>query len=94
MGLKLSDGGHLSHGAPVNRSGTIFNSVSYVVDPETEQLDYEEIREMALEVKPAVIVAGFSAYPLIIDWQRFRDIADKCGAYLLADISHISGKKP
>ncbi|MFK7800914.1 MAG: serine hydroxymethyltransferase [Anaerolineae bacterium] len=91
MGLKLSDGGHLSHGAPVNRSGTIFNSVSYVVDPETEQLDYEEIREMALEVKPQVIVAGFSAYPRVINWDAFKAIADEVGAHFHADIAHISG---
>ncbi|MFT5193461.1 MAG: glycine hydroxymethyltransferase [Cellvibrionaceae bacterium] len=91
MGLKLSDGGHLSHGAPVNRSGTIFKSVSYIVDPETEQLDYEEIREMALEVKPKVIVAGFSAYPRIINWHAFRAIADEVGAHFHADIAHISG---
>ncbi len=91
MGLKLSDGGHLSHGAPVNRSGSIYKSVSYMVDPETEQLDYEEIREMALEVKPAVIVAGFSAYPRIINWHAFRAIADEVGAHFHADIAHISG---
>lgn len=91
MGLKLSDGGHLSHGAPVNRSGSIYNSVSFEVDPETEKLDYDAIEELALEVKPALIVAGFSAYPLIIDWDRFRKIADKVGAHLHADIAHISG---
>ncbi len=91
MGLKLSDGGHLSHGAPVNRSGSVYKSVSYVVDPESEQLDYEEIREMALEVKPAVIVAGFSAYPRIINWHAFKAIADEVGAHFHADIAHISG---
>lgn len=91
MGLKLADGGHLSHGAPVNRSGIIYNSVSYVVDPKSEKLDYDAIEALALKEKPKVIVAGFSAYPLIIDWQRFRDIADKVGAHLHADIAHISG---
>ncbi|MCB0032743.1 MAG: hypothetical protein KDE51_01890, partial [Anaerolineales bacterium] len=91
MGLKLADGGHLSHGAPVNRSGIVYNSVSYLVDPQTEQLDYDAIEKQALEVKPKIIVAGFSAYPLIIDWQRFRAIADKVGAYFHADIAHISG---
>lgn len=91
MGLKLADGGHLSHGAPVNRSGIVYNSVSYLVDPKTEQLDYDAIEKQALEVKPKIIVAGFSAYPLIIDWQRFRAIADKVGAYFHADIAHISG---
>lgn len=91
MGLKLADGGHLSHGAPVNRSGSVYQSISYVVDENTEQLDYEEIREMALEVQPAVIVAGFSAYPRTINWHAFREIADEVGAHFHADIAHISG---
>ena len=91
MGLKLSDGGHLSHGAKVNRSGQAYNSVSYIVDPALEAINYDAVEEMAMQVKPNIIVAGFSAYPLVIDWQRFRDIADKCGALMLADISHISG---
>ncbi len=91
MGLKLSHGGHLSHGAPVNRTGQVFNSVSYTVDTETEELDYDAIEAQVLKVKPNIIVCGFSAYPLIVDWQRFRDMADKVGAYLLADIAHISG---
>ena len=91
LGLKLSDGGHLSHGAPVNRSGQVYKSVSYVVSAESEQLDYEAIEKLAIECKPKVIVAGFSAYPLIIDWQRFRQIADKVGAHFHADIAHISG---
>ncbi|MEM8857066.1 MAG: serine hydroxymethyltransferase [Chloroflexota bacterium] len=91
MGLKLADGGHLSHGAPVNRSGSVYKSISYVVDENTEQLDYEEIREMALEVQPAVIVAGFSAYPRTINWHAFREIADEVGAHFHADIAHISG---
>lgn len=91
MGLKLSDGGHLSHGAPVNRSGVVYKSVSYVVDSQTELLDYDAVEKLAVETKPKIIVAGFSAYPLIIDWARFRAIADKVGAYLHADISHISG---
>ena len=91
MGLNLNDGGHLSHGAPVNRTGRIYNGVPYFVDPHTEMLDYEAIEAQALAVKPQIIVAGFSAYPLVVDWQRFRAIADRVGAYLLADIAHISG---
>ncbi|MFW6097401.1 MAG: glycine cleavage system aminomethyltransferase GcvT [Chloroflexota bacterium] len=91
MGLNLNDGGHLTHGSPVNRSGQVYNAVSYTVDEETELLDYDAIETLALENKPNIIVAGYSAYPCIINWQRFREIADRCGAYLLADISHISG---
>ncbi len=91
MGLNLNDGGHLSHGTRINRSGKHYVGVPYFVDPETELLDYDAIEKQALEVKPQIIVAGFSAYPMIVDWQRFREIADKVGAYLLADIAHISG---
>lgn len=91
MGLNLNDGGHLSHGAKVNRSGKIYNTSPYFVDPKTEKLDYDAIEKQALEVKPKIIVAGYSAYPLIIDWARFRQIADKCGALFMADIAHISG---
>jgi len=91
MGLNLNDGGHLSHGAPVNRSGKIYKSVPYFVDEQTELLDYDAIEQIALAARPKIIVAGYSAYPMIVDWQRFRAIADKCGAYLLADIAHISG---
>lgn len=91
MGLNLNDGGHLSHGSKVNRSGKVYQSVPYFVDPETELLDYDAIEAQALEVRPQIIVAGYSAYPMIVDWQRFRAIADKCGAYLMADIAHISG---
>ncbi|WP_374688793.1 glycine cleavage system aminomethyltransferase GcvT, partial [Promineifilum sp.] len=91
LGLNLNDGGHLTHGSPVNRSGKVYKGVPYFVDPETEVLDYDAIERLALEHKPQIIVAGYSAYPLIIDWQRFREIADKVGAYLLADIAHISG---
>lgn len=91
MGLNLNDGGHLSHGAAVNRSGKVYNSVPYFVDPETELLDYAAIRELALETRPRIIVAGYSAYPGLVDWGKFRAIANEVGAYLLADISHISG---
>ena len=91
LGLNLNDGGHLSHGTRINRSGKHYNGVTYFVDEKTELLDYDDIERRAIEAKPQIIVAGFSAYPRIIDWQRFRAIADKVGAYLLADISHISG---
>jgi glycine hydroxymethyltransferase len=91
MGLNLNDGGHLSHGSRANRSGKIYKSLPYFVDPETNVLDYDAIETLALAEKPQIIVAGFSAYPKIVDWQRFRNIADKINAYLLADISHISG---
>ncbi|MFN2138323.1 MAG: glycine cleavage system aminomethyltransferase GcvT [Candidatus Promineifilaceae bacterium] len=91
MGLNLNDGGHLSHGSPVNRTGKLYNPQPYFVDEATERLDYDAIEAQALAIKPQIIVAGYSAYPFIVDWQRFREIADKCGAYLLADIAHISG---
>ncbi len=91
MGLNLNDGGHLSHGSRVNRSGKIYKTTPYFVDPETELLDYDAIESQALASKPQIIVAGYSAYPRLVDWQRFREIADACGAYLLADIAHISG---
>lgn len=91
MGLNLNDGGHLSHGASANRTGKLYKSVPYFVDEKTEQLDYDAIEKLALEAKPQIIVAGYSAYPMVVNWQRFRAIADKCGAYLLADIAHISG---
>ncbi len=91
MGLNLNDGGHLSHGSRANRSGKIYKSLPYFVDAETNELNYDAIEALALAEKPQIIVAGFSAYSKIVDWQRFRDIADKVKAYLLADISHISG---
>ena len=91
MGLNLNDGGHLSHGSRVNRSGKVYNSVPYHVVLETAQLDYDAVEAQAIEVQPKIIVAGYSAYPFIVNWGRFRAIADKVGAYLLADISHISG---
>ncbi|CUS04107.2 Aminomethyltransferase [Candidatus Promineifilum breve] len=91
MGLNLNDGGHLTHGSPVSRSGKVYKGVPYFVDPQTEVLDYDAIERIALEAKPKIIVAGYSAYPMVIDWRRFREIADKAGAYLLADIAHISG---
>lgn len=91
MGLNLNDGGHLSHGSAVNRSGKVYKSVPYFVDPQTELLNYEAIRELAMQARPQIIVAGYSAYPAIVDWAKFRAIATEVGAYLLADISHISG---
>ncbi|RME34262.1 MAG: serine hydroxymethyltransferase [Gammaproteobacteria bacterium] len=91
LGMRLSDGGHLTHGAPVNVSGRIFNSVQYGLNPETGEIDYEEVERLALEHKPKLIISGFSAYSRVIDWQRFRDIADKVGAYLMADMAHVAG---
>jgi glycine hydroxymethyltransferase len=90
MGLNLLHGGHLSHGSSVNRSGKWFKAVHYTVD-EKERLDYEKIREQALEAKPKLIIAGYSSYSWIPDWAKFRAIADEVGAYFLADISHIGG---
>jgi glycine hydroxymethyltransferase len=91
LGLDLSHGGHLSHGCPVNVSGKWFNAVHYGVSPETEQLDYEAVRQVAIEHKPKLIVCGYSAYSRVIDFAKFRAIADEVGAYLLADIAHIAG---
>jgi len=90
MGLSLSEGGHLTHGYKLNFSAKFFNSVSYSVDPNTEQIDYEQIQKLALEHKPKLIIAGYTAYPRAIDFKIFRQIADSVGAYLLADISHIN----
>ncbi|MDD6770962.1 serine hydroxymethyltransferase [Inconstantimicrobium porci] len=91
MGMNLSHGGHLTHGAPVNFSGKTYNFVSYGVNHETETIDYDEVRKTALEVKPKLIVAGASAYSRIIDFKRFREIADEVGAYLMVDMAHIAG---
>ena len=91
MGMDLSHGGHLTHGSPVNVSGKWFNVVQYGVNQETEQLDFEQIRELALKERPKLIICGYSAYPRIIDFAKFRAIADEVGAYLLADIAHIAG---
>jgi len=90
MGLDLLHGGHLSHGSPVNRSGKWFKAVHYSVDV-NEKLDYEAIRQLALENKPKLLIAGYSSYSWIPDWKKFREIADEVGAYFLADISHIGG---
>lgn len=91
LGMTLADGGHLTHGAKVNMSGKLFNCVGYGINPETELIDYDKVREIALECKPQVIVAGASAYPRFIDYKRFREIADEVGAYLVADIAHVAG---
>ena len=91
LGMDLSHGGHLTHGSPVNVSGKWFNVVQYGVSQETEELDYEEIRQIALEHKPKMIICGYSAYPRTIHFDKFRAIADEVGAYLMADIAHIAG---
>lgn len=91
LGLDLQDGGHLTHGSRVNMSGKYYRSVAYGLDPASESLDYDAIEAIAVEHKPKLIIAGYSAYALSIDWKRFRDIADRVGAYLLADICHVSG---
>ena len=90
MGMKLSHGGHLTHGSPVNFSGTYFNIVGYGVN-EQGYIDYDEVERLAMEHKPKLIICGASAYPRVIDFKRFREIADKCGAFLMSDIAHIAG---
>ncbi|MDF1583698.1 MAG: serine hydroxymethyltransferase [Methyloprofundus sp.] len=91
LGLSLADGGHLTHGAKPNFSGKIYKAVQYGLDYNTGLIDYDQVERLALEHKPKVIVAGFSAYSRIWDWQRFRDIADKVGAYLFVDMAHVAG---
>ncbi|QZY57040.1 serine hydroxymethyltransferase [Crassaminicella profunda] len=91
LGMNLSHGGHLTHGSPVNISGKYYNFVDYGVDKELETIDYEEVRKVALETKPKLIVAGASAYPRTIDFKKFREIADEVGAYLMVDMAHIAG---
>ncbi|RPJ49550.1 MAG: serine hydroxymethyltransferase, partial [Methanobacteriota archaeon] len=91
LGMNLLFGGHLSHGSSVNRSGKYFNAVHYSVNEQTQQLDYDQIRALALEHKPKMIIAGYSAYSWVPDWKKFSAIDDEVGAYLLADISHIGG---
>ena len=91
LGMSLAHGGHLTHGASVNFSGRVYNAVQYGINDQTGEIDYAEVEALAVEHKPKMIVAGFSAYSRIIDWQKFRDIADKVGAYLLVDMAHIAG---
>ena len=91
MGMSLADGGHLTHGSPVNLSGLYYHFVPYGVDPETHLIDYDKLEEQAVTVKPKLIVAGASAYPRVIDFPRMAEIAKKCGAYLMVDMAHIAG---
>ncbi|MCM3744174.1 serine hydroxymethyltransferase [Sporosarcina luteola] len=91
LGMNLSHGGHLTHGSPVNFSGKLYNFVEYGVSKEDERIDYEDVRQKALEYKPKLIVAGASAYPREIDFAKFREIADEVGAYLMVDMAHIAG---
>jgi len=91
LGMALSHGGHLTHGSPVNISGRLYDVVSYHVNPQTELLDYDEIEELALEHRPKLIIAGYTSYPRLPNWAKFRQIADRVGAYLLADIAHVAG---
>ncbi|MCZ6525258.1 MAG: serine hydroxymethyltransferase [Gammaproteobacteria bacterium] len=91
MGMSLAHGGHLTHGASVNVSGRIFHAVQYGLNTDTGEIDYDEAENLALEHKPKLIMTGFSAYSRVVDWQRFRDIADKVGAYMVADIAHVAG---
>jgi glycine hydroxymethyltransferase len=89
--MRLSDGGHLTHGAKVNISGKYYNAVSYGLDPQTQAINYDEVAELAKTHKPKLIVAGASAYSLVIDWKKFREIADSVGALLMADMAHYAG---
>ncbi len=91
LGMSLAHGGHLTHGATVSFSGRIYNAIQYGLHPETGEIDYAEVERLAQEHKPKMIVAGFSAYSRIVDWQRFRDIADSVGAYLFVDMAHVAG---
>ena len=91
LGMSLSDGGHLTHGASVNFSGKLFDAVQYGVDPDTGLVDYHQVESLAQEHKPKLIIAGFSAHSRVLDWQRFRDIADSVGAYFLVDMAHVAG---
>ncbi len=91
LGMSLAHGGHLTHGASVNFSGKLFNAVAYGLHPQTEAIDYDEVARLAQEHRPKMIVAGASAYALVIDWQRFREIADSVGAYLFVDMAHYAG---
>ena len=91
LGMNLAEGGHLTHGSPVNISGMYYNFVDYGVDKETETIDYDVVREIAIKEQPKMIVAGASAYPREIDFKKFREIADEVGAYLMVDMAHIAG---
>ena len=91
LGMSLAHGGHLTHGSKVSFSGKLFNSVQYGLNEETGEIDYDQVEALADEHKPKMIIAGFSAYSRVVDWQRFRDIADKVGAYLMVDMAHVAG---
>jgi len=91
LGMSLAHGGHLTHGSKVSASGKIYNSISYGLNAATGEIDYDEVERLAKEHQPKMVVAGFSAYSRIVDWQRFRDIADSIGAYLLVDMAHVAG---
>ena len=91
LGMDLAAGGHLTHGHPLNFSGTLYKFVAYNVDPETELIDYDALEELAIKTQPKLIVAGASAYPRIIDFKRFSEIAKKVNAYLMVDMAHIAG---
>ncbi|MCY4428269.1 MAG: serine hydroxymethyltransferase [Halieaceae bacterium] len=92
LGMSLADGGHLTHGAAPNFSGKLYNAVQYGLDPNTGEVDYRQVAALAREHRPRLIVAGFSAYSRIMDWQRFRDIADEVGAWLMVDMAHVAGQ--
>ncbi len=91
LGMSLAEGGHLTHGAKPNFSGKIYHAVQYGLNPETGEIDYEQVEALALEHKPKMIIAGFSAYSGVLDWARFREIADKVDAYLMVDMAHVAG---
>jgi len=91
LGMSLADGGHLTHGSKVNFSGKLFNAVQYGLNNDTGEIDYEQVEALAKEHQPKMIIAGFSAYSRVMDWQRFRDIADSVGAYLFVDMAHVAG---
>lgn len=91
LGMSLAHGGHLTHGSPVNFSGKLYQFYSYGLHPDTGEIDYDEAERLAIQHRPKLIVTGFSAYSRVVDWQRFRDIADQIGAYLMADIAHVAG---
>lgn len=91
LGMSLAEGGHLTHGTKVNFSGRLYNAVQYGLDADTGLIDYDQVQALADEHKPKLIIAGFSAYSRVVDWQRFRDIADRVGAYLMVDMAHVAG---
>jgi glycine hydroxymethyltransferase len=91
LGMSLAHGGHLTHGAKVNFSGKIYNAIQYGLNPSTGEIDYDQVESLAKEYRPKMIVAGFSAYSRVVDWRRFREIADSVGAYLMVDMAHVAG---